>query len=96
MLVTQNIDGLHTDELLTSKILKNEQIDGKANGLNLFNPNVQEIQGNPRYMYCTNEDCGSKYYSSPSAEECKVQQDNAFCFENELGNFEKIIEVPRC
>ena len=61
MLVTQNIDGLHTEEVLKSKILKNEQIDDNANGLNLFNPNVQEVQGNAKYMCCATESCGSQY-----------------------------------
>ena len=40
MLVTQNIDGLHTDELLKSQILNNAETDSNANGLNVLNPNV--------------------------------------------------------
>ena len=50
MLITQNIDGLHTDELLKSNILHNVQTNDNANGLDIFYQNVIEIQGNARYM----------------------------------------------
>ena len=96
MLITQNIDGLHTDEVLKSKLLDNVQTEENADGLPLFYQNVVEIQGNARFMQCATDLCDSKYYACPSAEECQEKQTNAFVFENELGEVEKVLDVPRC
>ena len=59
MLVTQNIDNLHTREIKNSKVLmstpdKNfvKTADNKA----AFTPHIYEIHGNVLYMHCSSED----------------------------------------
>ena len=70
ILITSNIDGLHTDEFLKSKILTKVQFEAGIEGLDLFYPNVFEIQGNARYMRCATNNCETSYFPSPTVEEC--------------------------
>ena len=95
-LITECIDGYHTEEFLNSSILPFDQNNSKAFGLPILNDYVQEIQGNAKYMACSRESCGGLYFASPTSEECLEKQLNSFSFVNDLGQMEKIIDIPKC
>ena len=47
-------------------------------------------------MACQRESCGSIYFASPSSTECLEKQLNSFSFVNDLGETEKVIDIPKC
>ena len=79
MLITENLDDLHSHEVRSSPLLikeddkrmvRNEHID-KA-----FVPHVYEIHGNMKYMHCSAEsvDCSKKLLLAPSIEDADKQK----------------------
>ena len=63
MLITQNIDDLHNQELRKSNIL-NSQMTEPGGPKSAFMPNIYEIHGNIGYMHCSNEllSCQNVFY----------------------------------
>lgn len=61
MLVTQNIDDLHT------KVIKGEPRQGKVEGTKdfAFTDGIFELHGNTRYMRCL-DFCGEQWFVAPT------------------------------
>ena len=88
MLVTQNIDGLHNQEIRNSKVLMST-IDSRSPVEKVgFTPHIYEIHGNVYYMHSSKESDAqsSKFVRTPTVEEVE-----AFAKEN---NGEVL--VPKC
>jgi len=82
MLVTQNIDDLHTLVINQSQILNtfgDPRYNVPAEARIAFSPHVYEIHGNVKYMHCSNEDedCSRVFHLTPSLETFNNASDNA-------------------
>ena len=77
MLVTQNIDNLHEEEISNSEILnrvpdQRHRQNTEANSVvSVHTPYVYEVHGNVRYMHCSNEQESHArvFHMMPSLEE---------------------------
>ena len=81
MLITQNIDDLHSREIRGSPLLMNEidkHYTSTENTDKAFVPHVHEIHGNMRYMHCSAEsmDHSKKLLMSPSVEDADAYKRN--------------------
>ena len=74
MLITENTDDLHNQEVKSSPLLMKEEdkhfVKNKQTE-KAFTPHVYEIHGNLKYMHCSAEsmDCSKKLKVAPSVED---------------------------
>ena len=76
MLVTQNIDNLHTREIKNSKVLmstSDKHFVKTPENKTAFTPHIYEIHGNVLYMHCSDEqlDHSSKFIPGPTLKEAE-------------------------
>ena len=74
MLVTQNIDDLHTREIRKSRILQQSEdphCQVTDSNRTAFTPHIYEIHGNVYFMRCSDEfrPCSRVFMRGPSIEE---------------------------
>ena len=74
MLITENLDDLHNQEVKSSPVLMKEEdtrFVRNAHTDAAFVPHVYEIHGNLKYMHCSAEsvDCSSKLIIAPTVED---------------------------